>query len=77
MEIRTFWLRNDMLVHTFIQNKFDIKTMQENSPYCNILDELSDYNWKTILKLEYRWIIIKFYDKQGWRMKPKFEIENN
>lgn len=51
--------------------------MQENSPCCNILDELSDYNWKTILKLEYRWIIIKFYDKQGWRMKPKFEIENN
>ena len=51
--------------------------MQENSPYCNILDELSDYNLKTILKLEYRWIIIKFYDKQGWRMKPKFEIENN
>lgn len=50
---------------------------QENSPYCNILDELSDYGWKTILKLEYRWIIIKFYDKHGWRMKPKFEIENN
>ena len=49
----------------------------QNSPYFNILDKLSDCSWKTILKLEFRWIIIQFYDEHGWRMKSTFEIENN